>query len=151
MESETVLDVCAIKEILPHRYPFLLVDKVIELNEGQNIVAIKMVSANEAYFNGHFPARPVMPGVLVIEALAQSAAILAKCSPGHGAGPGKEFFLVGLEDVKWRRQVSPGDELRLHVGWEKRKGPLLLVRGEAFVRGELCASATIKAAESDLV
>ncbi len=150
MSTETVLDVNAIRKILPHRYPFLLVDKVVELEEGKRLLGIKQISANEDFFNGHFPARPVMPGVLIIEALAQSAAILANSSPGHESGPGKEFFLAGLDNVKWRRQVVPGDSLHLEVIWVKRKRTLLIIEGRAFVDGEICASATIKAAEAEL-
>lgn len=149
-EVECVLDVNAIKNILPHRYPFLLIDRVTKLVKGEYVIARKLVSANEMYFNGHFPERPVMPGVLVLEAMAQAAAILAKMSPGHEAAEGKEFFLAGLDEVKWRKQVVPGDVLEIRVDWIKRKKTLLIVQAEAHVDGGLVAQGRIMAAEVDI-
>ena len=136
-----------VKELIPHRYPFLMVDKVTELIPGSSIVAVKNVSVNEAFFNGHFPDRPVFPGVMMIEALAQSAGILAKSSPGYEPSEGCEYFLVGASDVKWRRQVEPGDVLLLETKLVKKKRQFLTVFGKASVDGELAASANIQAAE----
>ena len=148
--AESVLDINQIKETLPHRYPFLLIDRVLELEEGKRILAVKQVTVNEPHFNGHFPVRPVMPGVLILEAMAQAAAILAKRSPGHNAGEGKEFFLAGASDVKWRKQVEPGDTLFIEVEWVKRKKNLLIIAGKALVNGNVVSSATIMAAEVDI-
>ncbi|MCI5065988.1 3-hydroxyacyl-ACP dehydratase FabZ [bacterium] len=140
-------DVNEIKKLIPHRYPFLLVDRVLNWTPGVEINAIKNLSVNESFFNGHFPQRPVMPGVLIIEALAQSAGILAKISEGFEPAEGNEYFLVGLGDVKWRRQVLPGDTLNLHAKLVKKKRQLLIIQGTATVDGELAASAHIHAAE----
>lgn len=106
------LDVVAIRKILPHRYPFLLIDRVVELEPGQLITAIKCLSANEPFFQGHFPAYPVMPGVLQIEALAQAGAIMALTMP---VNEGKGALLTGVDGFKIRRPVVPGDVLKLHV------------------------------------
>lgn len=149
-ESKTVLDINDIKKLIPHRYPFLFVDRVVELEPGNRIKAIKNLSVNEEFFNGHFPQHPVMPGVLIIEALAQSACILSKMSPGFEPEQGREYFLVGTTDVKWRRQVVPGDVLTLETQLVKKKRQLLIVKGTATVNGELAASAIINAAEAEV-
>jgi 3-hydroxyacyl-[acyl-carrier-protein] dehydratase len=142
------IEILDIKALLPHRYPFLFVDRVLSIEKGKRIVAVKNLSVNEPFFNGHFPERPVMPGVLMIEALAQAAGILAKLSPGYEPEEGKEYFLVGSNDVKWRRQVVPGDSLMLETTLVKKKRHLLIVHGIASVDGEVAASATITAAEA---
>src|SRR6478672_7021491 len=110
----TLLDIDAIRAILPHRYPFLLVDAIVEL-EPERIVGIKNVTANEPFFPGHFPDYPVMPGVLVVEALAQAAAILAYRSTGTPPGGDHLFFFAGIDTARFRRQVVPGDRLDLVV------------------------------------
>lgn len=134
------LDTLAIRKILPHRYPFLLVDRVIELDPGQSITAIKCLSVNEPFFQGHFPNYPVMPGVLQIEALAQAGAIMALLMP---ANEGKAAFLTGVNDFKFRRQVVPGDVLTLKVqtlryrsGYGKASA-VATVDGEVTAEGEL--------------
>ncbi len=146
MPKEVVFDVNEIKDIIPHRYPFLMIDSIIQFDDGQEIMAVKCITANEPFFQGHFPEKPVMPGVLILEALAQTAAVLGKRSTG-GVPADKLLYLVGAKDVKWKRQVVPGDTLVLKVTLVKRKRPLLIVAGEATVEGELVASATITAAE----
>ena len=148
--GETVLDVNDIKKLIPHRYPFLFVDRVVALEPGKRIKAIKNLSANEEFFQGHFPQKPIMPGVLMIEALAQSACILSKMSPGFEPEEGREYFLVGTTDVKWRRQVVPGDTLVLETQLVKKKRQLLIIQGTATVNGELAASAIINAAEVEV-
>jgi len=137
----TILDSVAIQQILPHRYPFLLVDKIIELEPRVRIVGIKQVTANEQFFQGHFPGAPVMPGVLQIEALAQVGAILAL----------REFedrddkipFFAGLNDAKFRRPVVPGDTLRLEVTALKVGSKVQKMHGVASVDGQITAEAEI--------
>ena len=137
----TILDSVAIQQILPHRYPFLLVDKIIELEPRVRIVGIKQVTANEQFFQGHFPGAPVMPGVLQIEALAQVGAILAL----------REFedrddkipFFAGLNDAKFRRPVVPGDTLRLEVTALKVGSKVQKMHGVATVDGQITAEAEI--------
>jgi beta-hydroxyacyl-ACP dehydratase FabZ len=137
----TVLDSRAIQEILPHRYPFLLVDKIIELVPRERIVGIKQVTINEYFFRGHFPEAPVMPGVLIIEALAQVGAILAL----------REFedrdkkipFFSGIENARFRRPVVPGDTLTLEVVPMRLGSRVQKMRGEARVEGQLVAEAEI--------
>jgi 3-hydroxyacyl-[acyl-carrier-protein] dehydratase len=129
-DPPTVFGIERIREILPHRYPFLLVDKVIEFEAGKRCVAIKKVTANEEFFNGHFPNRPIMPGVLQVEAMAQVGGLIALQAPISEAGGGKgDFFFAGVDNVKWRRPVVPGDTLtmevraRLRAGGDRRRRP----------------------------
>jgi len=138
---ETVLDSEGIKKLLPHRYPFLLVDRIIELAPLERIVGIKQVSANESFFQGHFPGAPVMPGVLVIEALAQCGAILAlREIPDRDE---KLVFFTSIKEAHFRRPVVPGDTLILEVT-ALRFGPRIQrMRGEAKVDGQLCADAEL--------
>ena len=126
-----------IAKILPHRYPFLLVDKVVEYEMGKRAVGIKSVTLNEPHFTGHFPDRPIMPGVLQVEALAQLAGII--CLQMEGAEPGAVFFFAGVDGVKWKRPVVPGDTLVMEVEikkWNKRFG-IASATGRAYVDGEL--------------
>ena len=141
-----VVDAKAILECLPHRYPFLFVDRVDELIPMERIVAVKNVTWNEPYFAGHFPGNPVMPGVLQVEALAQAAAVLGfKSHPGFRERGGS-VLLMGLDKMRFRRMVVPGDVLRLEVNVEQIRGTTWKVKGRAFVGSERAAEAVILAA-----
>lgn len=144
--SEKVLDQIQIQELLKHRYPFLLVDKVIDMELGKSITAIKNVTINEPFFQGHFPGRPVMPGVLILEAMAQAAAILS-CKSPSGIQGNAYIMIVGANSVRWKKMVVPGDVLRIEVKLIKKKGPLWVVSGEVFVDDKLAASAELSAME----
>jgi len=135
------LDVRAIMEILPHRYPFLLVDRVLELQEGRRIVALKNVSSNEPFFQGHFPGNPIMPGVLVVEAMAQAGAVLLLHSRPESRG--RIVYFAGIDKAKFRRPVVPGDPLRLEVEVLKLRTRTCLMRGEAHVGDSMVAEAEI--------
>lgn len=141
-----MLDVKEIFKRIPHRYPFLLVDRILEVQTGQRIVGIKNVTFNEGFFQGHFPHQPVMPGVLICEAMAQVGAILAHASRG-GADSDKVFVLTGLDRVKFKRPVQPGDQLRLELTSLKRRGSFWKMWGVASVDGEMVAQAEISAME----
>lgn len=145
--SEVIYDTQQIMEIIPHRYPFLLIDKIVEFEDNVRVVGVKNVTINEAFFQGHFPGKPVMPGVLVIEALAQTGAILAIKSK-DGVYHGNKVYLVGASDFKWKRQVVPGDTLTLEMVSLRKRRPLWIMRGEASVNGVLVASGEISAAEA---
>jgi beta-hydroxyacyl-ACP dehydratase FabZ len=134
------LELPEITRRLPHRFPFLFVDRVIEFEDGKRLVALKSVSVNEPFFPGHFPGRPIMPGVLICEALAQAGGLLSSCSKGGTRGD-RGVVLAGLEHVRFRRMVVPGDQLRLEVELLHRRGPLWKMRGRALVDGKLAAEA----------
>ncbi|MDI6813615.1 MAG: 3-hydroxyacyl-ACP dehydratase FabZ [Desulfitobacteriaceae bacterium] len=125
-----------IQQIIPHRYPFLMVDRIIELEEGKRAVGIKNVSGNEPYFQGHFPEYPIMPGVLIMEALAQVGAVVVLKKPEFA---GQIALFAGLDEVRFRRPVLPGDTLRLEVELTKFRGSLGIAEGKAFVGEELAA------------
>ncbi len=135
-----------ITAILPHRYPFLLVDRIVELEEGRRAVGIKNVTVNEPFFAGHFPGRPVMPGVLICEAVVQVGGILASRSP-QGIPPGKIAMLTALDRVRLRRQVVPGDQLCSEVEVVRRKGSFWKMRGRAWVEGRVVAELEFTVAE----
>lgn len=135
-----MLTIKEIKEILPHRYPFLMVDRVEEIVLGQSARGYKNVSANEEFFNGHFPEYPVMPGVLILEALAQLGAIAILSMEEH---KGKLGFFVGADKVKWRKQVVPGDRLDLHIEIIKMRGPIGIGKGTATVDGKVACEGEI--------
>jgi len=143
-ESANNLDLRRVLEFLPHRYPFLMVDRVVELVPGR-ILALKNVSYNEPFFLGHFPGHPIMPGVLILEALAQAGAILAMNEVG--ADPGKLFMLTGADKVRFRRRVVPGDQLHLEVHVVKYHRPLWKLQAQARVGQELAAEAELSAME----
>lgn len=136
----SVLDIKAIEEILPHRYPFLLVDRVIELGE-EHIVAIKNVTMNEPFFTGHFPGNPVMPGVLIIEAMAQTAGVLVLKKLGKNEH--RLVFLATIDAAKFRKPVVPGDQLRLEVTFVKMKPTVIKVQCKGLVDGEVAAEAEL--------
>ncbi|MFB4167150.1 3-hydroxyacyl-ACP dehydratase FabZ [Virgibacillus sp. JSM 102003] len=134
------MDIEQIKETIPHRYPFLLVDKVIEMEEGKRVTALKNVTANEPFFQGHFPNYPVMPGVLIVEALAQAGAIAVL---GIEENKGKIGFLAGLDKCRFKRQVKPGDQLKLDVEIIRIKGPIGKGKAVAIVDDEVACEAEI--------
>ncbi|WNS75247.1 3-hydroxyacyl-ACP dehydratase FabZ [Bacillus sp. DTU_2020_1000418_1_SI_GHA_SEK_038] len=135
-----MLDINQIKEIIPHRYPFLLVDRILEVEEGQKAIGIKNVTANEEFFNGHFPDYPVMPGVLIIEALAQVGAVaMLKKEENRG----RLALFAGIDKCRFKRQVKPGDQLRLEVEMTRFKGPMGKGKGIATVDGELVCETEI--------
>ena len=137
-----------IVRILPHRYPFLLVDRVIEVEEGKRVLGYKNVSANEPFFTGHFPGLPVMPGVLQIEALAQTSALLAIADANYD--PDRQVaYLMSIDGVKFRRPVVPGDRLDLEATLLQSRRGILKVQGRATVDGERACEATITAAVRD--
>lgn len=129
-----------IKDIIPHRYPFLLVDKILEIEEAKRVVGIKNVTINEPFFQGHFPEYPVMPGVLIVEAMAQVGAIAVL---NMEENKGKIGFLAGIDKCRFKRQVKPGDQLRLEVEIIRMKGPVGKGKGRATVDGELACEAEI--------
>ncbi len=142
--QKPILDIEGIQKLLPHRPPFLLVDRVVTFEPMKKLVAWKSVTMNEPFFPGHFPGHPVMPGVLILEALAQSAALLAMMSLGPEEA-GKLTFLMGIDGARFRRQVVPGDRLELHVEVTKQKGAVWKEQGTAIVDGQVCAEAEFMA------
>ena len=128
-----------ITAILPHRYPFLLVDRVIEVEVGKRIVALKNVTMNEPFFIGHFPNRPIMPGVLLCEAVVQAGGILARMTAPDPRHDGQIAMLATLDRVRFRQQVTPGDQVRLEVETIRRRGPFWKMRGAAVVDGKIAA------------
>ncbi len=144
---ETVLDSRAIQELLPHRYPFLLVDRIIELVPRERVVGIKQVSINEPFFQGHFPGAAVMPGVLVVEALAQVGAVLALREIEDRES--KLVLFTGIREARFRRPVVPGDTLRLEVTALRIGSRVQRMRGEAKVDGQLVADADIMSVIAD--
>jgi 3-hydroxyacyl-[acyl-carrier-protein] dehydratase len=143
--SNTALDIHEILKILPHRYPFLLIDRVLELKRKERIVAIKNVTINEPFFSGHFPGLPIMPGVLIVEAIAQAGGALLLTEVEDRAD--KVMVFTGIDRAKFRRPVSPGDQLRLEVeviGWRTVPGlTAAKMKGEALVNGKKVAEATV--------
>jgi beta-hydroxyacyl-ACP dehydratase FabZ len=137
-----VIDISGIMSLLPHRYPFLLVDRVIELEPGRKAVAIKNVSVNEPFFRGHWPGKPIMPGVLIIEALAQAAGVLIAASVD--VRPGRAVLMASLDDVKLRRPVVPGDQIRLEVLSRKIKSSAACVHCLAKVDNVVVAEARLR-------
>jgi 3-hydroxyacyl-[acyl-carrier-protein] dehydratase len=139
------VDIAGIQKLLPHRYPFLLVDRVVELELHKRVLAYKNVSVNEPFFNGHFPGHPVMPGVLVIEALAQAGGLLTQLS-GHN-GEGSIYYLVKVDNARFSKMVVPGDRLELEVTLKRTIRNMALYVGVARVDGQEAASAEILCAE----
>jgi 3-hydroxyacyl-[acyl-carrier-protein] dehydratase len=133
------MDIHKILRTLPHRFPFILVDRVLELDQGKRIVAIKNVTINEPFFPGHFPEFPVMPGVLIIEAMAQAAAILAFTMKGVEAGPDSLFYFAGIDGARFKRRVEPGDQLRMEVEFLREMRGVGKFHGRATVDGQLAA------------
>jgi beta-hydroxyacyl-ACP dehydratase FabZ len=143
----SVMDSMEIQAILPHRYPFLLVDRISELDPDRRIVGIKNVTLNEPFFQGHFPGRPVMPGVLILEALAQVGGVLAFKSLASVGRP--LVYLTGIDGAKFRKPVVPGDRLRLEVNVLKKRPPFWKMQGRAFIESELVCEAEVTAMVTD--
>lgn len=140
--SMSPLEIKQIFELLPHRFPFLLVDRVLEIELGRRIVALKNVTFNEPFFPGHFPHHPVMPGVLVIEAMAQAAAILAFKTAGVLPNDGQVVYLAGIDEARFKRPVVPGDQLHLHVELERHLRGVWKFSARALV-GDVLASEAV--------
>ena len=147
MSGEDRLDIRWITSVLPHRYPFLLVDRVLEIEPGKRISAYKNVTANEDFFNGHFPGHPVMPGVMIIEGMAQAAGILTLHDREESEG--KLMYFTGIDKARFRRPVVPGDRLVYEVEIIRMRNTYCRLRGEALVDGEVAAEATIASALVD--
>ena len=144
---ETLLDITQIHSILPHRYPFLLVDRIVDYEPGKRVVGVKNVTLNEPFFAGHFPGAPVMPGVLIVEAMAQTAGVMMLASlPDRET---KLVFFTGIDGAKFRRPVVPGDQLRLELTVLRLRPRYIKLRGEAYVDGQLVAEAEISSALVD--
>ena len=139
-------DIQQIMKLLPHRYPFLMVDRVIILEMGRKVVGIKNVTINDSFFQGHFPTRPVMPGVLMVEAMAQTAGVVLLTNPEHR---GKLAVLLAVDKVKFRKVVVPGDQLVMEVEVVRDRSRTVLVRGVAKVEGEVAAEAEIMLSYTD--
>lgn len=142
-----LMDVTQIREYLPHRYPFLLVDRVVELVEGESIVAYKNITINEALFNGHFPDMPVFPGVLITEAMAQAAGILGFKTMGKKPQDGSIYYFVGADELRFKRPVVPGDQLRLEANIISERRGIWKFRVRALVDGELASEGVILCAD----
>lgn len=138
-----MMDVQEIRQYLPHRYPFLLVDRVVELEEGKSIKGYKNISINEEVFNGHFPEVPIFPGVMIVEALAQVSGILGFKTLGQKPEDGYLYLFAGIDNVRFKRQVVPGDRLQLEAEVVSERRGIWKFAGRASVDGELAASANI--------
>lgn len=138
-EPDIVMDAIDVQAVLPHRYPFLLVDRVVEFDPGRRAVGLKNVTVNDPYFQGHFPGRPVFPGVLIVEALAQLGGVLAIRSSSAEKSP--IVYLTGIDKAKFRKPVIPGDQIRLEVEVIKRRPPFWKMQGRAFVGTDLVCEA----------
>jgi 3-hydroxyacyl-[acyl-carrier-protein] dehydratase len=141
-----MMDIKEIHKFLPHRYPFLLVDRIIEINPGEKATGIKNVTCNEEFFQGHFPGNPIMPGVLMIEAMAQVAGLLAFRS---GATVGKSVYFMSIEKAKFRKPVVPGDQLRIEVAILQQRGNVWKFSGNASVEDKVAAEAEFTAMVTD--
>lgn len=145
---EKIFDIQKIMDTLPHRYPFLLIDRILELVPGKKILALKNVTINEPFFQGHFPGAPIMPGVLIIEAMAQAGVVLAAESMAGEKRGGLAFFM-GMDKVKFRKPVVPGDQLILELETLRKRGKVFKMSGTARVDGRLVAEAELMAAFGD--
>ena len=142
-----MMDIEEIRKYLPHRYPFLLVDRVVEVNSGESIVAYKNLSVNEAFFEGHFPEMPILPGVLLVEAMAQAAGILGFYSQGKTAADGSMYYLAGADNLRFKRPCVPGDRVMLRASIVSSRRGVWKFDVKSDVDGELAASATVLCAD----
>ena len=142
------LDIEQIKQLIPHRYPFLMIDRIVELVPDVSAVGIKNVSINEPYFQGHFPSRPIMPGVLIIEAMAQTSAALVVYTMGEGA-EGRLVYFMAVDSARFRKPIAPGDTVRIHVKKLQSRGRVWKFSGQAKVEGVLMAEAMYTAMIAD--
>ncbi len=145
-----VFDINQIQKLLPHRYPFLLIDRVVEFEKGKRILGYKNVSFNEPYFSGHFPQKPIMPGVLVLEALAQAAGILAFGTLEQGAEENSVYYLVGIDGARFKRPVVPGDRLMLEVEMVRQMRSIYKFNAVARVENEIVAQAELMCTERQI-
>lgn len=140
------MDINEIKHLLPQRYPFLLIDRVVELETGRRVLAYKNITANEEVFNGHFPGNPIFPGVLILEAMAQAAGVLGFSTVGKSSEDDMLYLFAGVDDARFKRQVVPGDQLFLEAELNSAKRNIWRFNCRATVDGELASSATIMCA-----
>ena len=143
MSAPTTLDIHGILKKLPHRYPILLVDRVLEFDGGKSIKALKNVTINEPFFNGHFPNRPVMPGVLMLEALAQASALLSFSSEGEESDGSRLYYFAGIDGARFKRVVEPGDQLILESTITRKKAGIYKFKGTARVGDEVACEAEL--------
>lgn len=143
-ETKDIVDIQRIMKMIPHRYPFLLVDRVTDMVPGESAIGIKNVTMNEPHFTGHFPDFPVMPGVLIIEAMAQTAAIVV-CETFTNPEDEKQVFFMTIDEARFRKPVVPGDQMKIHVSKVQARKTVWKFKGEAIVDGNLCAEATFAA------
>lgn len=141
------MDINNILEYLPHRYPFLLIDRIVEIHKGQSIVAIKNVTMNEPYFTGHFPDQPVMPGVMIVEGMAQACGLLAKLTSGDAPGTPDLYYFAGIDDVRFKRVVYPGDRLQFNIEMLRNKRGISKYKTVATVDDAIVCTAEIMLAK----
>jgi 3-hydroxyacyl-[acyl-carrier-protein] dehydratase len=144
-EKDSIIDIAGIMERIPHRYPMLMIDRVVDVVPGESCTGIKNVSANEPCFQGHFPGHPIMPGVLIIEAMAQTSATLVVASLDGVSSETHIVYFMTVESARFRRPVVPGDQLHIKVKKDRSRGSVWKFRGEAYVDNQLCAEATYTA------
>jgi len=148
MSKQPLLDIHGVMRLLPHRYPFLLIDRVLECTPGETLVAVKNVTINEPFFPGHFPQRPVMPGVLILEAMAQATGLLAFATIGHPPGPNELYYFVGIDKARFREMVVPGDQILFKVKILAAKRNIWKFSGVAEVDGKVAAEAELMCAST---
>jgi 3-hydroxyacyl-[acyl-carrier-protein] dehydratase len=138
------VDIGRIMQMIPHRYPMLMIDRVVDIVSLESAVGIKNVTINEPQFQGHFPQRPIMPGVFIVEAMAQTAAVMVIHSLGAKA-EGKLVYFISIDDCRFRRPVVPGDSMRIHIATERKRGKVWRFQGKAYVDEQLCSEARFAA------
>jgi 3-hydroxyacyl-[acyl-carrier-protein] dehydratase len=144
MDAMSDIDITRVMQMIPHRYPMLMIDRVVNVVRGESAIGIKNVTINEPFFQGHFPQRPVMPGVMIIESMAQTAAVLVVATLGAEA-EGKLVYFMTVDEARFRKPVTPGDTAYIHVNKVRQRGNVWKFKGEAKVNDILCAEATYAA------